>query len=144
MGSRQVGRVALMSIHPQYAQAILNGTKKVEFRKRPIAADVRHVVIYATAPISAIVGVFSVTEQTTTSPRCLWTRFQKVAGIAHDGFNDYYAGRDLATGIGIGQVTTLAEPLYLEEHLGISRPPQSYRYLERSMLPKALLSAATS
>lgn len=31
------GRIALMSIHPQYARAILDGTKEVEFRKRPLA-----------------------------------------------------------------------------------------------------------
>ena len=39
-----------MSIHPVYANAILTGDKKVEFRKRRLAADVTHVLVYATAP----------------------------------------------------------------------------------------------
>lgn len=141
MGTRQTGRVALMSIHPQYARAILDGTKKVEFRKRPLAGDVTHVVVYATAPVSAVVGVFSVTGQTTASPTSLWQRFKKVAGISQDGFDAYFDGRDSATGIGVGDVVVLEEPLCLRDDLGIGRPPQSYQYVDPVGLPIGLVSA---
>ncbi|MBN9619395.1 MAG: ASCH domain-containing protein, partial [Actinobacteria bacterium] len=96
MGSPAVGRVALMSIHPEYADAILAGTKKVEFRKRPIADDVTHVIVYATAPVSAIVGAFTVENQATAAPSNLWRRFAKVGGITRHGFFSYFADRTQA------------------------------------------------
>ena len=48
-----------MSIHPQYADAIVAGRKRAEFRKRPLAADIDVVLIYATAPVRAIIGWFT-------------------------------------------------------------------------------------
>ena len=75
MAADTVGRVALMSIHPEYANAILAGRKTVEFRKRPIGDDVTHVIVYATAPTGAVVGAFTVTGQDTTSLTRLWETF---------------------------------------------------------------------
>lgn len=129
MGSPAVGRVALMSIHPEYADAIVAGTKKVEFRKRPIAGDVTHVLVYATAPVSAVVGAFTVTGQDTHEPRKLWRLFKKVAGISKSGFFAYYAEREHGTGIRVGEVLVPEAPLSLQDDLGVARPPQSYQYL---------------
>lgn len=58
MASTRVGRVALISIRPRYAHAILDGRKTVEFRKRRLAEDVTHVVIYSTRPDRAVIGFF--------------------------------------------------------------------------------------
>ncbi|CAM3578137.1 ASCH domain protein [Nocardioides marinus] len=129
MGTRAVGRVALLSIHPRYADGILAGAKRVEFRKRPLAADVTHVVVYATAPVSAVVGAFSVEGQHTLTPAELWQRFADVGGIEEDAFAAYYGSRDLGTGIAVGEVLRSAAPMCLRSHLGISHPPQSFRYL---------------
>jgi predicted transcriptional regulator len=49
-----------MSIHPQYADAILRGDKTVEFRKRGFSHPVSHVLIYATAPRKLVLGYFVV------------------------------------------------------------------------------------
>lgn len=125
----RVGRVVLMSIHPQYAQAILDGTKQVEFRKRPVADDVTHVLVYATAPVSAVIGAFTVTGQDVEHPKTLWRRFKKVAGISRDGFFAYYDGRVSGTGIRVGDRLAPAEPLPLADTFGVSRPPQSFQYL---------------
>jgi predicted transcriptional regulator len=118
-----------MSIHPRYAEAILNGSKQVEFRKRRIADDVTHVVVYATAPVSAVVGAFAVNGQHTSSPPSLWRRFRRVGGISRDLFFDYFAGREQGTGIHVGAVLAPAEPLPLLDSVGVARPPQSYQYL---------------
>ena len=53
LASQPDRRIALMSIRPQFAAAILDGSKRVEFRKRPLAADIGTVVIYATKPVGA-------------------------------------------------------------------------------------------
>ena len=118
-----------MSIRPPYAAAILDGTKLVEFRKRRLASDIDTVVIYMTSPVMAVVGHFTVTEQVTGSPRELWERFEQVAGIDADAYNEYFDGTEDAVGIVIDTVTIYDEPLPLDDIDPGGRPPQSYKYL---------------
>jgi predicted transcriptional regulator len=138
MASPAVGRVALMSIHPEYARAILTGTKKVEFRKRPIASDVTHVIVYATAPVSAIVGAFTVADQAKAAPSSLWQRYAKVAGITRRRFFGYFAERSHGVGIQVGDVLAAEGPLPLDTSLGVARPPQSFQYLSADVAEPAL------
>ena len=138
MGSPSVGRVALMSIHPAYADAILAGTKKVEFRKRPIADDVTHVIVYATAPISAVVGAFTVEHQATATPSTLWRQFADVAGISRRGFFSYFADRTCGVGIQVGDVLVPDSPISLTGIAGVSRPPQSFQYLDAATATSAI------
>ncbi len=62
MGATAADRVALMSIHQRWAEAIVDGRKRVEFRKRRLAEDIRTVLIYATAPTSQVIGQFTIDE----------------------------------------------------------------------------------
>jgi predicted transcriptional regulator len=118
-----------MSIHPQYADAILAGTKRVEFRKRRLAPDVSTVVVYATRPVGRIVGAFEVCGHDVAPPDELWGRHSSHAGISAAGFRAYYAQTPSAVGILIGGVQRLPEPRELTELPGLSRPPQSFSYL---------------
>jgi predicted transcriptional regulator len=118
-----------MSIHPQYADAILAGTKRVEFRKRRLAPDVSTVVIYATRPVGRIVGTFEVHGHDIAAPEELWNRHSAHAGISATGFRAYYAQTPAAVGILIGDVRRLPEPRRLADLPGVSRPPQSFSHL---------------
>lgn len=138
MASQTVGRVALMSIHPVYANAILSGDKKVEFRKRPLAADITTVLVYATAPVGAVVGAFTVAGQDTSTPLSLWQRFAQVAGIPRLKFFDYYSSSALGTGIEVGSVFAPRQPLNLTASLGVRRPPQSFQYVTHETAQSAL------
>ena len=128
-------RIALMSIRPQFAAAILDGSKRVEFRKRPLAADIGTVVIYATKPVGAVVGEFVVGEQAVGKPEELWVRFAGVAGIDRAGFLDYYDGAGQAVGIVIGRVNRYHQPRQLNEVDASGRPPQSFKYLPATCVP---------
>ena len=118
-----------MSIHPEYADAILAGTKRVEFRKRRLAPDISTVVIYATRPAARIVGTFQVLGHDIAPPADLWERHRSHAGISADGYDAYYAQTAAAVGILIGSVHPLPRPRPLTELPGVARPPQSYSYL---------------
>lgn len=128
MGGKAAGRHALMSIRPQFADRILAGTKRVEFRKRRLANDVTDVIVYATTPVRAIVGAFGIAGQDTRPPRDLWDEYAGVAGISHAPYLEYYAGRDTATAIRVGDVWVPPAPIPLTS-LGLTRPPQSFQYL---------------
>ena len=127
--SAQRARVALMSIRPQFAGPILDGSKRVEFRKRPLAADIGTVVIYATKPVGAILGEFVVDEQAVGKPEELWARFADVAGIDREGFFNYYDGSTRAVGIVIGRVNRYDQSRPLGAVDPGARPPQSFKYL---------------
>lgn len=130
-----------MSIHPRYAWAILEGRKTVEFRKRRLADDVTHVVIYSTVPDRAVVGYFTVEGQETSTPDSLWSRFCDRGVIDENDFFAYYAGRDRATGIRVGAATRLRRPLSLTLDLGVAHPPQSYQYLPSERFATVLAAA---
>lgn len=123
-----------MSIHPEYADAILRGTKRVEFRKRPLAADVTTVVIYATAPLRRVVGTFEIERSVVATPATLWRRFSDVGGISKADFFAYYDGTDRAVGLVIRHTTRWKEALTLSDLRPGLTPPQSFLYLPDTTL----------
>ncbi|PAA97738.1 ASCH domain-containing protein [Serratia fonticola] len=120
----------LLSIKPEYAEKILNGSKKFEFRKGIFKNEnITTVVIYATMPVGKLVGEFQVDSVLSGHPDNVWQKTKKHAGITKEFFDMYYEGREKAFAIKIGSVEKFASPLPLSS-LGVDiTPPQSYRYL---------------
>lgn len=118
-----------MAIQPRFAQAILNGDKTVEFRKRGLARDIDTVLIYETAPTQRIVGQFTVDGMVMCTPDQLWSDHGSAGAIDHDDFLRYYAGRENAVGIMVGDRTTFARPVELTELSPAPAAPQSFSYL---------------
>jgi len=128
------GRVALFSIHPRYASAILEGTKRVEFRRQALPGDVSHVIIYATSPLQRVVGSFEVEGVDAIPPREAWSKYREIGGIAKDDFDLYYAGATHAHVIRILAAHAIRQPFALTEIDDELRPPQSYLYLRGTQL----------
>lgn len=129
MGTGPVGRVALMSLKPQFAHGVLNGSKRVEFRKRPLAGDVTHIVIYGTAPTKRIVGYAEIAGQDRDVPQRLWARYAHVGGISHSDLIDYFDRSQTGVAIGLGRVWRYRTPIDLSRLASVARAPQSYQYL---------------
>ena len=49
--------IAFLPIKPIYANRILEGSKRYEFRRTRLRQDITHVVIYSTSPVKKIVGI---------------------------------------------------------------------------------------
>ena len=122
-------RVALMPIHPRYANAILDGSKGAEFRKRRLAPDIRRVVIYATAPISRIIGEFTIGATVVGSPQEIWQDHGATGEISEPAFHSYFAGRDTAVAFMVTRAQRYAEPLALADLSPRPAVPQSTIYL---------------
>jgi predicted transcriptional regulator len=122
-------RAALMPIHPLHAQRILAGTKTVELRRKPLRDDTTDVLIYETAPTSAIVGAFHIDWTYTGDSRAV-VSFAKAAAISKAAALRYLTARGNRTGhaIGIGSVVRFDTPVPLER-IGIHHAPQAPRYL---------------
>lgn len=122
------GRVALFSIHPRFADAILRGEKRVEFRRRA-PSSVSHVIVYATAPVQRIVGWFRVDSVEAEPPSILWQRFGEIGGIGAEEFARYYATCEVGSALRVAEVSRLERPVMIEAVGAGVTPPQSFRYV---------------
>lgn len=118
-----------MAVHPRYAEAIMTGEKTVEFRKRRLADDIRTVLVYATAPVSEVIGSFTVQEVVAASPRRIWDEFGESGVIQYEDFFSYYDGSDVAVAIKVADATRFATSISLDAFDPRPATPQSFAYL---------------
>lgn len=136
MAGAATGRVALFSIHPRYADAILGGTKTVEFRRQGLPDDVTHIAIYSTAPVQRIVGMFEIDTIDKLSPARAWKKYGCVGGIEQTPFERYYSGAANAYVIRVRNPRRFDDPVTLADLDPTMRPPQSYMYLTATVLDR--------
>lgn len=127
----------LLAIKPRYAEAILEGVKRLELRRRapdPRACRGLTVVLYASQPACAVVGVCEVVGVRTLSPGALWTRggARALAGVSRRDFDAYFAGQAEAHALVLTAPRRLRETLALHElreRVHKFHPPQSWCWL---------------
>lgn len=124
-----------LSVKPKYAHEILSGRKTVELRRtRPRQiGNGGLVVLYASAPVKAVVGTANVERIVNAAPDALWPMVQNQAGISREEFDEYFSGVDEATGIFIRSPEFTARPYHLAEirrDYPSFHPPQAFRYLQ--------------
>jgi len=126
-------KTLLLSIRPQYAQMIFDGTKAVELRRiRPRVTPGDLVLVYVTSPIKALVGTVEVNEVLADAPDVLWNEVKHRAGISFEEFEKYYDGALTGFGIVCTNPRCLHQALtldYVRHHWSTFSPPQLYRYL---------------
>ncbi|MGW9043476.1 ASCH domain-containing protein [Streptomyces lydicus] len=125
-------RAMLLSVHPRFATAILDGTKTVEVRRQRVAAPPgTRVLLYATAPTMAIVGMARIASVQVASPREVWSASRTSVGISQREYDEYMSGATRASGLSLEEPITFEDPVPLValRASGSFHPPQSYRYL---------------
>lgn len=121
----------LLSIKPEFAEKILLGEKRFEFRKvLPKAHGIKTIVIYATMPLGKIVGEFDIGEILTDTPQKIWRTTKGQAGITQKYFNDYFEGKDIAHAIGVKAVRRYKRPAELSKYVESGVAPQSFCYIQ--------------
>lgn len=120
----------LLSIKPEYAEKILSGEKRFEFRKAIFRDErVSTVVIYATKPIGKVVGEFRVSSVIEAEPSTLWRRTAHAAGISSQYFDEYFSGRSRGYAIVVGKPKRYRKPRELKTVHPRAVPPQSFCYV---------------
>ncbi|MBU2708962.1 ASCH domain-containing protein [Zooshikella marina] len=120
----------LLSIKPEYAEKILSGKKKYEFRKALFKnRSVKIVVIYATKPVGMIIGEFEIDDILQDQPSVIWKKTRRYSGITKDFFEEYFSGKDKAVAIKIKNPFTYQQPFELTTVVPSGVPPQSFCYL---------------
>lgn len=124
-------RALLLSLRPRYAEAILAGRKTVELRRRRIAATPgTRVVLYATRPTGAVVGLARLRESITCLPDEAWENHAPHLGVARSEFDAYLDGTGSVCLLVLDEVARV-DPMSLDTLRAVAPfcPPQSYRYI---------------
>lgn len=124
----------ILSIKPLYSQAIIAGTKKVEFRKKKFKRNVDKVFIYSSSPEKLIIGYFTITDIIEDSPKKLWEAFKDVGGISESDFFDYYKSAETGFSIVIDKVYSFENGIDPIDFIEKFCAPQSYIYVEEKRL----------
>ncbi|MGZ3776879.1 MAG: hypothetical protein ACXVI9_04635 [Mucilaginibacter sp.] len=119
----------ILSIKPEFANKIFDGSKLYEFR-RSIFKDpnVKIVVVYASSPVQKIIGEFEIDHILNLTLESLWDITQDFSGITKDFFLEYFENKDAGYAIKIKRVKKYLEPLCIREDFN-AVPPQSFLYL---------------
>jgi predicted transcriptional regulator len=122
----------ILAIKPKYAEAVLSGEKKYEFRKHPFPKNIKLVIIYASNHVGKIVGWFEIKKQVVAKPEIIWNKYSKYAGISQEDFFKYYNNCKQAVCLEIQKVHKLEPPIDPFQCIKDFIPPQSYRYLKEN------------
>lgn len=120
----------ILSIKPVYANAILDGTKTVEFRKKIFKRPVERILIYSSSPVQKIIGYFDIDEIIEDTPENLWNKFHKVGGINKKDFFEYYSKSEVGFSIKIKSYEKFNEGINPADYFENFCAPQSFIYLE--------------
>lgn len=121
---------AILSIKPQFVKEIVAGRKRFEFRKAVFKQQVEKVYVYASAPVSRIVGEFQPVDILAGEPDIVWKQTKKFSGITEKFYKEYFAGKQTAYAIVIQNFVKYDKPIELP--VGV-HAPQSYCYYEHEL-----------
>lgn len=121
----------LLSIKPKFAESIINGRKKYEFRKNNFSKrDINCIYIYSTSPVKKIIGFFKINNIIKDSPSALWDQLKDLAGISEDEFFDYFGNKQMGFALEIKEVERFKNPLDPKNIFPNFVPPQSFCYID--------------
>lgn len=120
----------LLSIKPEYAFKIFDGTKLYEFRKVIFKnKEVKTVIVYASSPVKKVIGEFDIEKVLVDNPENIWDKTKTNSGITKEFFDSYFAKKKYAFAIKVKKTKRYDLPKELKKDYDISFAPQSFIYL---------------
>lgn len=140
------GRILMLSVRPAHSEKILRGEKTVELRRlRPDVRQGDTLVLYASAPVSAVVGAAKITGVACHHPSHLWKLVRSTCALTHGEFRQYFDGATCAYAISLSKARRAEQALSLKQIQAVwpaFRAPQGYRYLDGTRHPDRLITGA--
>ncbi len=121
----------LLSVEPKYAEAILSGIKKYEFRRTIFRRKgINRVYLYSNSSIRKIVGSFTIEKILEGTPKEIWETCNGWGGIPEKDFFRYFKGSRKAYGIKIKNTRRFRRPIDPYSIIDNFTPPQSFYYID--------------
>lgn len=120
----------VLSIKPEFAFKIFDGSKKFEFRKTIFKdKNVKSVVVYASSPIQKVIGEFEIGEIFNDDLETLWNLTGEFSGITKKFFFEYFSERENGFAIQVKKKMKYKNPKCLKRDFNLN-PPQSFAYVK--------------
>lgn len=128
--SPQRANAILLAIRPRYAEAILSGRKRYEYRRAiPGRRDITRVLLYASAPVCRIVGECTIGRVVAGSLQSVWDRTSTRGGVTLDEFQRYFREAPIARALRVENPIAYPEPIDPRAAIPGFRPPQNFCYI---------------
>ncbi|WP_187263775.1 hypothetical protein [Pontibacter beigongshangensis] len=119
----------LLSIKPEFAERIFEGTKGFEFRRTIFKnKNIQTIVVYASSPVQKVIGEFEIEEILKDDLTKLWNKTKHKAGIDKSFFFKYFEGKEEGFAIKIKNAKRYQDALCLKKDFN-AHPPQSFLYI---------------
>lgn len=123
-------KAVLLSIKPEFAYKIFDGTKKYEFRKQIFKdSSIKKVIVYSSSPEQKVIGEFTIDDILNDTPSDLWLQTRDYSGITQAFYEEYFRGRKNAYAIKVASTKLYEQKKNLSD-FDIIYPPQSFAYVE--------------
>jgi len=120
----------VLSIKPEFAFKIFDGSKKFEFRKAIFKnSNVKYVIVYASSPVQKVIGEFEIGKIFNKDLETLWDLTKEHSGITKDYFYEYFSEKENGFAIQIKNMKKYKEPKCLKTDFNL-HPPQSFAYVK--------------
>ncbi|WP_417590951.1 hypothetical protein [Owenweeksia hongkongensis] len=120
----------VLSIKPEFAFKIFDGSKKFEFRKAIFKnKNVKSVVVYASSPVQKVIGEFEIGKIFNDDLETLWSLTSEFSGITEEYFYKYFSERDNGFAIQVKNKKKYKTPKCLKTDYNL-HPPQSFAYIK--------------
>jgi predicted transcriptional regulator len=119
----------LLSIKPEFALKIFDGSKGYEFRRNIFRKrGINTVIVYATRPLGKVVGEFEIEDILHEELTTLWDKTKSRAGTSEEKFRKYFSDKYKGYAIQIKSVKRYDKPKTLDSFM-VASPPQSFMYI---------------
>ncbi len=118
----------VLSIKPEFANKIFDGSKKFEFRRSIFKNEnVKTILVYSSSPVQKVIGEFQIEKIIKHDLETLWNLTKEFSGITEEYFYEYFADKQHGFAIKIKTKTKYKTPRSLREDYNLA-PPQSFAY----------------
>ena len=119
----------LMSIKPEFANKIFDGSKKFEFRRAIFKNRlVKKVIVYASSPVQKVIGEFEIDHILDYDIETLWQETSQDSGISREVCEQYFFDKEQGYAIKIKSTRKYRTPLCIKKDFNAT-PPQSFMYV---------------
>ena len=119
----------VLSIKPEFAFKIFDGSKRFEFRRSIFKnKNVKTIIVYASSPVQKVIGEFEIGKIYNEDLKTLWNRTRDYSGISEEYFYAYFAGKEKGFAIEVKNKIKYRKAKCLKSDFNLN-PPQSFAYV---------------
>jgi len=120
----------VLSIKPEFAYKIFDGSKKFEFRKSIFKnKNVTSIIVYASSPVQKVIGEFEIGKIYNDDLKTLWKLTRDFSGISEEYFYDYFSNKEKGFAIQVKNKKKYSKAKCLKLDFNLN-PPQSFAYVK--------------